>query len=126
VTGLVTALILYFTSSFIIQLLQLSPEKSPQPHPLTQRWQRKRFKGFDRFQRRTTLHNWKPDGPNYLTTESDRDSDSPGEGPSSYMKDEDTYYATWKDKNRGESEEGDLRATMILEEEDGDSEHSGL
>lgn len=124
--GLVTGLILYFTSSFIFQLLELSPEISAQHHPLTRRGHQKRPKGFAGFQPRSTLHNWKPDRLNYLTAGSDRDFQSSVAGPSSTVKkDADGYYTTWKDEYMGDSKERDLLSTMILEEDDDHSEPSG-
>ncbi|KAK2764886.1 hypothetical protein FQN54_008583 [Arachnomyces sp. PD_36] len=127
VVGLITGLILYFTSSFIFQVLQLTPEKSTQRRPPIRKRQQRGYKDFSGFRPRTTLHHWKPDNPKYLPeTDSDHDSRSPGTGPSSPLKKEpDEYFASWKEEfdNMGEPKERGLLSTMILEEEDDISGH---
>lgn len=126
VIGLVTGLILYFTSSFIFQLLQISPETSAQRRPLTRRRQKEKVKDIAGFRPWGTLHHWKPDSSKYLATEPDYDPRSSEKGAFSIKKREgDGYFTTWKDENKGESREGGLLSTMILEEDDNSSEPDG-
>ena len=123
VIGLVTGLVLYFTSSFIIQILQLSPEtslSSRRRRPSAGRGLQQRFNRFPRFQPRSE-NVQKSD-----VLELD-DSQSSTRGISSSMKKKaaDGYYATWKDENRGEPKERGLLSTMILEEDDDNSGSDG-
>lgn len=121
--GLVTGLILYFASSFIFQLLRISPETSAQHRPLSQRRQKEKVEDIAGFRPWSTQHHWKPDSSKYLVTGSGRDYRSSEKGGPSTMKMEGHgYYTTWKDENRGESMERGLLSTTILEEDENSSE----
>jgi hypothetical protein len=125
VIGLVTGVVLYFTSSFIIQLLNLAPEasSSPRSRAFGGRALRKRFNRLPRIQSRSKTAQKFGD----IASESDDESQLSTGGVSAAMKKKvaDGYYAAWKDENRREPRKGGLLSTMILEEDDDSSGSDG-
>lgn len=125
VIGLATGLILYFTSRFIFQLLQLSPETSARRHPLIRRRQKGKAKEITGVRPWITQHHWKPDSSNYQDKGLGSGSQSSAvKASSSRGREAEGYYTTWKDERKGEPE-GGLLSTMILEEDNSSSDRGG-